>query len=274
MKQLVFIGRLIFGAWMLANGVSYLFFPLWSLPAGHEPLAIQLMAALVHSRMLDVVMVIELITGALILAGLFVPLALCLVMPVSTCVLFWVLLDHQPAGLLLGVATFGLNGLLMLAYVDYYRGALERHAPMAGESRGGGMSWDCLFVNPKGRTSRAHFTAALITFLAVVAFYVWLAVGPTGRNAQWCLLTLLFPGVILHARRLHDMGHSAWLLLAPAVLMLALFGIWLGFASFGAQWDAAVPRIAIAVSAGFALWGCIGAGQAATNRFGAPAAVG
>ena len=75
------------------------------------------------------------------------------------------------------------------------------------------MTFESLFVNPNGRTSRRQFIAALITLLAVVVFYAFLVGGRTG---QWCLLVLLFPAVILHARRLHDMGHTAWLLLAPA----------------------------------------------------------
>ena len=131
------------------------------------------------------------------------------------------------------------------------------------------MNFESLFVNPNGRTSRGQFVAALITLLAVVVFYAFL-VG--GRTSQFCLLVLVFPAVILHARRLHDIGYTAWLLLAPGVLMIAAFAIWLGYISFGAPLDAAVPLIALAVSAGFALWGCIGRAQAEANRYGAPVA--
>jgi uncharacterized membrane protein YhaH (DUF805 family) len=131
------------------------------------------------------------------------------------------------------------------------------------------MIFETLFVNPNGRTPRGHFVAALITLLAVVASYAFLV---KGRTAQWSMLVLVFPAVILHARRLHDMGHTAWLLLAPAVLMLAAFAIWLRVVSLGAQLDATVPLIGLAVSAGFALWGCVGRGQAEANRFGAPVA--
>ena len=135
MKNLVFVGRLVFGLWMLANGANHFFFALWPEPTGHEPLAVQLMDALVHSRLLDVVMAIELVTGALILANLFVPVALCVVMPISTCALFWsLILDHQPLGAVLALAAFALNGFLMLAYLDYYKGALQRHALMLGEA--------------------------------------------------------------------------------------------------------------------------------------------
>ena len=268
MKQLVLVGRLLFGAWMLANGANYFFFSLWPIPTGHEPLAIQLMAALVHSRLFDVAMVIQLVTGALILTGFFVPVALCVVMPISTCALYWsLILDHQALGAVLALAAFGLNGLLMLAYLDYYRGALQRHALALGES--GRMSFDSLFTSPKGRTSRGQFVPPLITLLAVVAFYALLV---KSRSGEWSLLVLVYPGVILHARRLHDMGHTAWLLLVPAVLVVAAFAVWLHLVSFGARLDAVVPMAAIAVSAGFALWGCIGKGQPEPNSFGAPVA--
>jgi uncharacterized membrane protein YphA (DoxX/SURF4 family) len=135
MKHLVLAARLLFGAWMVANGANHFFFSLWPEPMGHEPLAAQLMSALVHSRLLDVVMAIELVAGALILTGFFIPIALCVVMPVSTCAMFWsVVLDHQPLGAALALTAFALNGLLMLAYIDYYRGTLQRHAPMLGEA--------------------------------------------------------------------------------------------------------------------------------------------
>jgi hypothetical protein len=135
MKHFILVARLIFGAWMLANGANHFFFSLWPLPTGHEALAIQLMAALAHSGLIDVAMAIQLVTGALILTGFFVPLALCVVMPISTCALYWsAILDHEPIGAVLALIAFALNGVLMLAYIDYYRGALQRHAPSLGEA--------------------------------------------------------------------------------------------------------------------------------------------
>src|SRR5262245_24316698 len=131
------------------------------------------------------------------------------------------------------------------------------------------MSFDTLFVFPKGRTSRGQFVPALITLVAVVLFYAFLV---RGLTAQWCLVVVLFPAIVLHARRLHDMGHTAWPLLAPGVLMVVAFAIWLGIVSLGAQLNGIVPLIALAVSAGFAVWGCVGRGQAQANKYGAPAA--
>jgi uncharacterized membrane protein YhaH (DUF805 family) len=268
MKHMVLAGRVIFGAWMLANGANHFFFSLWPTPIGQGPLAIELMGAFVHTRLMDVAMLIELITGALMLAGFIVPAALCVVMPISTCALYWSILDHQPLGLLLGLAAFALNALLMLAYLEYYKGALSRAALTLGETGRSGI-WDSLFVNSKGRTSRGQFTAALLPLAFVVWFYAH-----TGPNAYapWNLLVLLFPAVVLHARRLHDLGQSGWLLLAPALLTIAAMAIWARLLNLDAQLNFAVPLAAVVVFAGFAVWGCIANGQTEANGFGPVAA--
>ena len=135
MNKLVTIARLVFGAWMLLVAANYLFLSLWPIPSGQQPLAIQLMSALVNSRLLDVAMVIQLVAGALLLAGLLVPVALYALMPICTCALFWAgMLDHQPLGTALALTAFALNGLLMLAYLPYYHGALQLRAPSIGEA--------------------------------------------------------------------------------------------------------------------------------------------
>ena len=267
MRPLLLVGRTIFGAWMFISGANYLFFSWWALPAGHEPLAIELMGAFAHSGLLTVAMLIQLVTGALLLAGIFAPAALCVLMPTSTCALYWALLEHQPLPLLLALLAVALNGILMLAYLDSYKGALQRSALSLGES-GQAMTWDTLFLNSKGRTPREHFVAAAIPLAIVVWWYV-----QAGPNVypQWSLLVLLFPAVVLHARRLHDMGHSGWLLLVPTVLTVAALAIWDHRLDLGAQFNFAVPLAALIVFVGFALWGCIGKGKAQANAFGPPA---
>ncbi len=135
MKHLITAGRLIFGAWMLINGLNFFFLHLYPTPMGHEPLGMQLMAAFVHSKLYDVAMAMELVAGALILAGVVTPVALCVLMPVSTCAVYWsVVLEHDPVVAAPALAAFALNGLLMLAYIDYYRGALQQHAVALGEA--------------------------------------------------------------------------------------------------------------------------------------------
>jgi uncharacterized membrane protein YhaH (DUF805 family)/uncharacterized membrane protein YphA (DoxX/SURF4 family) len=268
MRQLALAARVIFGAWLLANGANHFFFSLWPTPTGQEPLSMELMGALVHSHLLDVCMLIELVAGALILLGYFVPAALCATMAVSTCALFWAILDHQPLTLALGVVAFSLNGLLMLAYLPYYKGVFQRAPLTLGESDRR-TSWNTLFVNPNGRTSRGHFLAALLPLAVIVLSYTYS--GPD-LYAPWAVLVLLYPAVVLHVRRLHDMGRTGWLMLVPAALTVVAMGIWAERISLGTRLDVVVPLAALVVFLGFALWGCIEKGQAEPNTFGPPVA--
>jgi uncharacterized membrane protein YphA (DoxX/SURF4 family)/uncharacterized membrane protein YhaH (DUF805 family) len=257
--RILLAGRVLFGAWMLANGINHFFFPLWSEPVGHGPLAMQLMAAFVHSGLLDVAMAIELVAGAMLLGGVLVPVALCVVMPVSTCALYWsVILEHRPLGAALALAAFAINGVLMLGNLDHYKGALQRVASTIGENSGGGSVFEAAFVRISGRTSRGQFMPALITLLAVLAFYMYLVKGRTG---MWCMLVLLYPATVLLVRRLRDMGRPVWLVLIPAALMLVAFGIWLGFLTPGTSTASWLPMVAPGVSAAFVLWGCMDKGR-------------
>ena len=252
------VARVVFGVWMLANGLNHFFFTLWPTPPGATALSAQLMTALVNSSLLDVCRLIELVAGALILAGVFVPAALCTVMAVSTCALFWALLDHQPLTLALGLAAFALNGLLMLAYLPYYKGVLQR-APLTLGETDPGTSWNALFVKSVGSTSRAQFTAALIPLVLATAWYA--VKGPAVDYAPWGVLVLVYPAVVLHLGRLKDMGRSGWLTLVPAVLSVLAMLVWAGRVSLGATLDAAVPIAALVAVAGLAAWGCIAQGS-------------
>jgi hypothetical protein len=135
MKHLVLIGRLIFGAWMVAWSANHFFLSLWPEPMGHEPLAAQLMGAFFHSHLIDVAMTIQLVAGLLVLGGVMVPVALCVVAPVTVCAAYWaVVLEHEPLGAVLALAAAALNGALCLAYLDYYKGLLQRRALSLGEA--------------------------------------------------------------------------------------------------------------------------------------------
>jgi uncharacterized membrane protein YhaH (DUF805 family) len=129
------------------------------------------------------------------------------------------------------------------------------------------MNYESLFANPSGRTSRGDFVSGLIPLLAAAAFYFFLV---KGRNGEWVLVTLLLPAAVLHARRLHDMGQTAWLLLIPGALDAT--AIWLLMAGLNPEIRPAVNLAAFVVSAGFVVWGLVGKGQARANRFGEPAA--
>lgn len=269
MKTLILIARVVFGVWMAANGLNhFLGYSLYPAPVGHEPLGIQLLTAFQHSRLLDVAMAMELVAGVLVLSGVIIPVALCVVTPVNVCAVYWALiLEHQPLMALLSIVALALNAGLMLAYIDYYKGMLQRHALSLGET-GGGMTWNETFAWSTGRTSRADYLKALVPLILAAAFYTLLA--KTGRNGEWVLATLLYPGFVLVAGRLHDMGQTGWLLLAPGLLDAA--ALWLHFFSDPkAAITVDVGMAAYVVSIAFLVWGLALKGQEAANRFGEPA---
>jgi uncharacterized membrane protein YhaH (DUF805 family) len=129
------------------------------------------------------------------------------------------------------------------------------------------MNYDTLFVDFGGRTPRSQFVGALITLLAVFAFYHFLV---PGRNSQWCQLTLIFPAVVLLARRLHDMGWSAWPVVLPAGLIVAT--AWLYLFVPEAEVKGMVSVATVIVCAAFGVWALAGKSQGEANRFGPAAA--
>lgn len=129
------------------------------------------------------------------------------------------------------------------------------------------MSFDTLFADPRGRTSRGQFIGGLIVLLAVTAFYFLLV---KGRSGQWTLLTLLFPAVVLHARRFHDMGLSAWVLLGPVVLVIA--SAWLSLGKLYPEFQMPLSSATIAICVAFIGWALFGKAQAGANRYGEPVA--
>jgi uncharacterized membrane protein YhaH (DUF805 family) len=125
------------------------------------------------------------------------------------------------------------------------------------------MNYDVL-ANPTGRTSRNDYIPALIVLLISVAFYKYLV--HAGRNGEWVLVTLLYPAFVLVARRLHDMGKTAWLLVVPGALFVV--GIWLHM--FGNNEALARPLIlaALGLLAVLGAWGLVGKGQEDANKYG------
>ena len=97
----------------------------------------------------------------------------------------------------------------MLAHLHYYKGLFERAPLTLGESDRR-TSFNTLFVHSNGRTSRGVFLAALLPLAVIVLWYTYS--GPDLYYAPWAVLVLLYPAVVLHVRRLHDMGHSGWLM--------------------------------------------------------------
>ena len=146
------------------------------------------------------------------------------------------------------------------------------------------MDWKHLLLGFNGRIARKPFwTGFLLVMLASLALNFIPVVGPVLG-----LLTL-WPQVAIHAKRLHDMGWSAWIMLAPAAVSVILAGAALAVGpkkieapgvitpTLGALAESlggamAVTAISFAVGIAFLLWVGLTPGKSEANRYGEVAA--
>ena len=126
------------------------------------------------------------------------------------------------------------------------------------------MNYETTLANPMGRTGRNAFVGAGIVLLLAIAFYMFLV--HAGRNGQWVMVTFLYPGFVLLARRLHDMGKTAWLLVVPGAVFAA--GSYLFLFTANAKLGQEVIWAGVGISAVFAVWGLVGKSQGEANKFG------
>jgi hypothetical protein len=205
-RNLVLAGRVVFGAFMALSGANRLFGPVFPVPVGHTPLSTELMTALVDSRLIYVVAGLQFATGVLVLANRFVPLALCVAMPLSVCAAFWAaVLDRTVGGAAIALVALALNAWLMLAYIEAYKPLLKRRALAAFEQPGEGRSFDTLYAIPLGGVSLGQFGGALALLLIVAAFYHFVV---TGGTAFYALVTLAWPTAVLIARLAQGLGRG------------------------------------------------------------------
>ena len=100
-------------------------------------------------------------------------------------------------------------------------------------------------------------------------------------------IVLIYPQICVGSKRLHDMGRSAWLLLAPAALSLATMVVAfvtrpagveapgvitpaLATLSQGMGLGLAVMGACLLIEVAFLLWVGLAPGQAGDNRHGSP----
>jgi len=142
------------------------------------------------------------------------------------------------------------------------------------------MDWGSLFLSTRGRIRRRDFWIGFAIVMAVSVLCNLIAVvGP------FLGLVTLWPMVAIHAKRLHDMGHTAWLLLAPAVVSLATLAVTflarpagvkapgvitpaLATASQGLGLGLAIIAFCLLVEVAFLLWVGLTPGQPDDNRHG------
>jgi hypothetical protein len=190
--------RMLLGAVTAVTAIQY-FLPslVPFLPSARweDPMTVRLMTAFDNSGLLAVAKFIHLVAGALLLSNRAVPFALAALVPVNLCGLFISLVVEADAVIgMLAVLTVALSGLLMLAYLPYYRGVLEPGQLADGEEAGEGRNYESLFVNPLGNAPPAPYLGAALVLTAALAFY-WFAV--PGLNSITGLAVLAIPGLLL-----------------------------------------------------------------------------
>ena len=246
------IGRIVLGLAAVLFAVNILFIS--GAPQSTQPLAAQLMSSLDNSRLLQVASIMKILAGVLLLAGMLVPLALTILMIITSNGLFWaVFLNQTPLLAVLSLAMFAVNGLLMLAYLPCFKGTLERFSMAAGEEHS--SSYDNLFVSPYGTTGKADFIPALITVLAAMAFFGYFV---PGRTADFCMLVLTYPLFILLIRRVRDMGRNPWVVSVPLLFVLIAFDVQLGYFTLEETGDGLIGWLAVLMTAVFVGWGLAG----------------
>jgi hypothetical protein len=194
MKRVLTAMRLILGGVMALSGLNY-FLGVVPVPVFADPLAAQLMGAFEHSGLLAVGEGMKLVAGILLLAGVFVPFALAVLLPILTCVLYvTLLLEADPVVALATLVLLAINGLLMLVHLPYYREMLRPGALAMGETRD--ANYGELYAKPFSPVPRQLMAASIAVLLAAIAFYYWIVPFASGDMG---LLVLIFPAVVLLA---------------------------------------------------------------------------
>lgn len=148
--------------------------------------------------------------------------------------------------------------------------------------RSDSLDWKHLLFSFEGRTRRSHFWIGWLILLGVGVVAGWLPL------IGWVLsIALIWPNLAIAVKRLHDMGHTGWLLVVPWVV--GTVGTIVGVSMIGitaitqasaleAEDPAAIlaiigPALGIfgllfLVSFGFLLWIGLVEGQRGDNRYG------
>lgn len=122
-EKVTLVARLILGLILLVFGLNkfFNFMPTPDMP----PEAGALMGAFAEAGyMFPMIALVEIITGALLLIGILVPLALVLLAPLSVNIILFHL-ALAPGGIIPGLIVFALNAYLLFAYIDCYKPLLQ-----------------------------------------------------------------------------------------------------------------------------------------------------
>ena len=145
-----------------------------------------------------------------------------------------------------------------------------------------GFDWRTLLFSFEGRTRRSHFWIGWLILLGVGVVAGWLPI-----IGALISLALIWPNLAIAVKRLHDMGHTGWLVVIPWAASIVLGGVALSMLGFQAIvnsaalehedpvaiWSLVAPAfgafsLLFLINLGFLLWIGLVEGQPGDNRFG------
>jgi putative oxidoreductase len=125
MKIVAIICRVLLGLMFLVFGLNYFlhFIPMPPPPAGTPPAAF--MAVMYPSGWLKAQSILQILGGALVLAGVTLPLGLCILCPITVNILLFHLLLAGGQGIAAGLGATVLELVLIYAYRGSFAGILS-----------------------------------------------------------------------------------------------------------------------------------------------------
>lgn len=124
----VYAAQFFFGGWFIAHGLNQWleFFPR---PKGSSPIARDLIMALNASGLFDLVKILEVVTGVMMLANRFVPLAIVGAFPVALSIAHLNIMSNPDiTSKIVGVVIMAMLGLIALGYLDRFLPMLTYNA--------------------------------------------------------------------------------------------------------------------------------------------------
>ena len=129
MNRLVLVARILLGLIFTVFGLNF-YFNFLPPPELNAEAGAFFGALLETGYMMDIVKLVEVVGGVMLLAGVWVPLALVILFPIVLNIfLFHTVLDL--AGLPIAIFVMVLELFLAWAYRDSFKGLLARNAPLS-----------------------------------------------------------------------------------------------------------------------------------------------
>lgn len=122
-RILVYSVQFFFGGWFFVHGLNH-WFHFFPQPPGSSPAGAGLITSMIEAGMFDLVKAMEVVSGALLLANRWVPLAIVLAFPIGIAIAFF---DHTTNGDWFGTGT-AVVIMLMLCLMAVSH--LDRYLPM------------------------------------------------------------------------------------------------------------------------------------------------